>query len=53
MDNKSDEQFLSIETTIESNKQEADRNQVNTDEKLTKITEDIQKLTTLMMNPIS
>ena len=50
MDNKSDEQFIAIEASIESNKQEADRNQVKNDEKLTKITEDLQKLTTCMMD---
>ena len=50
MDTKSDEQFLTIKSTIESNKQEADRNQVKTDAKLTKITEDLQKLTTLMID---
>ena len=43
MDTKSDEKLLAIETTIESNKQE-------NYEKLTEITEDIQKLTTLIMN---
>ena len=41
---------FAIEATIEVNKQEADRNQVKNDEKLTKITEDIQKLTTFMMD---
>ena len=50
MDTKSDEQFLSIETTIESNKQEADKNQVKNDEKPTILTENIQKLTTFMMD---
>ena len=50
MDTKSDEQFLAIEATIESNKQESDRNQMKNDEKLIKITEDIQKLTTFMMD---
>ena len=50
MDTNSDEKFLAIEATIESNKQKADRNQVKNDEKLTRITEDIQKLTTFMMN---
>ena len=43
MDTKSDENFLAIKTTIEANKKE-------NDEKLTKITEDIKKLTTLMMD---
>ena len=50
MDTKSDEQFLTVEATIKANKQEADRNQVKTDKKLTKITEDLQKLITLMMD---
>ena len=39
MDTKSDEQFLVIEATIESNKQEADKNQMKTDEKITLLTE--------------
>ena len=38
MDTKSDKQFLVIESTIETNKKEAYRNQVKNDEKLTKIT---------------
>ena len=38
MDTKSDEQFLAIEATIESNNQEADNNQVKNDEKLTVLT---------------
>ena len=38
MDTKSDEKLLSIEATIESNKQEADGNQVKNDEKLTVLT---------------
>ena len=50
MDTKSDEQFLTIESTIEVNKQEANRNQVKTYAKLINITEDLQKLTTLMMD---
>ena len=48
MDTKSDEQFLVIEATIESNKQEADKNQMKTDEKLTLLTENIPVLTALM-----
>ena len=48
MDTKSDEQFLVIEATIESNKQEADKNQMKTDEKLTLLTENLQVLTELM-----
>ena len=50
MDTKSYGQFLAIESTIESNKQEADRNQVKNDEKLTVLTENLQKLTTFMMD---
>ena len=50
MDTNSDEHLLAIEATIESNKQEADSNQVKNDDKLTKITEYIQKLTTFMMD---
>ena len=49
MDTKSGEQFLAIEATIGANKQEADNNQLNNDEKLTLLTENLQKLTTLMM----
>ena len=43
MNTKSDEKFLAIEATIETNKNE-------NDEKLANITEDIQKLTTFMMD---
>ena len=50
MDTKSDENSLVIEATIETNKQEADRNQVKTDEKLTLFTENLQKLTVFMMD---
>ena len=50
MDTKSGEKFLAIESTIEANKQESDRNQVKNDKKPTNITEDIQKLTTFMMD---
>ena len=39
MDTKSDEQFLVIKATIETNKQEADKNHKKTDEKLTLLTE--------------
>ena len=38
MDNKSDEQFLIIQFTIDSNKQETYEKQMNTDDKLTHIT---------------
>ena len=44
MDTKSDEQFLFIESTIESNKQEANKNQMNNDKKITLLTENIQVL---------
>ena len=53
MDTKYDEKFLSIEATIETNKQESDKNQVNNDEKLTLLTENFQKLTTFMMDQTS
>ena len=39
MDTNSDEQFLVIKATIETNKQEADNNNNSTDEKLTLLTE--------------
>ena len=39
MDTKYDEQLLIIKSTIETNKQEADKNQKKTDEKLTLLTE--------------
>ena len=39
MDTKSDEQFLSIEVTIESNKQESDKNHKETADKITLLTE--------------
>ena len=38
MDTKSDEQFLVIKSTIENNKQEADKNHKKTDEKLALLT---------------
>ena len=49
MDTKSDEQFLIIESTIEANNQEADKKQMNTDEKLIQIKENLQVLTAFMM----
>ena len=49
MDTKSDEHFLIIESTIEVNKKEADKNHRKTDEKLTLIRENLQVLTALMM----
>ena len=45
MDNKSDEQFLIIQATIESNRQETDEKQMKTYEKLRKTTEDQNVLT--------
>ena len=39
MNTKSDEKFLLIESTIESNTQESDKNQNKTDEKITLLTE--------------
>ena len=52
MDTKSDEKFLVIESTIESNKKESDKNHKNTDEKLTLITENqketYEKITLLL-----
>ena len=57
MDTKSDEQFLIIQATIESNKQEADEKQrknaekqMNTYEKLTQLIETINNLTEFMMD---
>ena len=57
MDTKSDEHFLIIQETIETNKQEADdkdmktaEKQMKTDEKLTQLTENLQVLTTLTMD---
>ena len=39
MDTKSDEQFLVIKATIDTNKQDADKNHNKTDEKLKLLTE--------------
>ena len=50
MDTKSNEHLLVIKATIEYNNQEADKNQMKTDEKLTLLTENLQKLTTFMMD---
>ena len=52
MDKKSDENFLIIQPTIESNREENDEKQMKTDEKITEITEDLKVFTatiTLMM----
>ena len=48
MDTKYDEQFLLIKATIKSNKQEADKNHKETNEKLTLITDNLQVLIELM-----
>ena len=37
MDNKSDDHFLAIESTIEANKKEADKNQKETTENIKQI----------------
>ena len=50
MDTKSDEKFLIIQDTIESNKQEADQKQMKTDEKITHLTETLNSLTAFMMD---
>ena len=50
MDTKSDEQFLVIEATIESNNKESDKNQMKTDDKLALLTENLQFLTAFMMD---
>ena len=66
MDTKSDEQFLFIEATIETNKQEADNNHKKTggkitpptenhketNEKITLLTENLQVLTAMMIDKI-
>ena len=56
MDNKSDQQFLIIQATAETNKQEADEKQIKvydkqieTDEKISQITETLKVLTVFMM----
>ena len=45
MDNNSDEKFLVVPSTIEANMKDTDQKQMKTDEKPTKITEDIKFLT--------
>ena len=57
MDTKNEEHILIIQETIESNKQEADdkdmktaEKQMNTDDKLTQLTENLQVLTALTMD---
>ena len=49
MDNKSYEQFLIIQSTIDINKQKTD-NFLKTDQKLTYITENLKVFTTFMMD---
>ena len=49
MDNKSDGNFLIIQATIDSNRQDTDEKQMKTNEKLPKITEIIKILTAFMM----
>ena len=49
-DNKSDEQFLIIQSTVEAIKQETDDKQIKNDEKLTQITEMLKVLTAFMMD---
>ena len=44
MDNKSNEQFPVIESTIESNKQESDKNHKETAEKITLLTETLNQI---------
>ena len=44
MDTKSDDQFLSIEATIEANKQEADKNHQETTENIKQITETLNQV---------
>ena len=44
MDTKSDDQFLAIESTIEANKQEADKNHNKTTENIKKLTETLNKV---------
>ena len=50
MDTKSDEQSLVIKSTIEANKQEADKNHKETNYKLTLLTDNLQFLTALMID---
>ena len=50
IDNKSDEQFLIIQSTIDSHKQDTDEIKMNTDEKLTQIIENFKVLTAFMMD---
>ena len=45
MDKKSYEQLLTIQATIETNRQETDEKKIETDEKITKITEDLKVFT--------
>ena len=45
MDNKSDEQFLIVQATIEYNRKYADEKIIDTDEKITNLTEYIAMIT--------
>ena len=44
MDSKSDEHFLIIQSIFKANSQETDEKQMSTDEKLSKVTEDLKVL---------
>ena len=50
---KSDEQFIIIQDTIESNKQEAAEKQMKNDEEITQLAETLNNLTALMMDQTS
>ena len=45
MDDKSDEQFLIVQAKNDANKQDTNEKQMNTDEKISQITEDLKILT--------
>ena len=44
MDNNSDEQFIIMQSTIESNKQEMKANKQHSDEKMVKLAEDFKAM---------
>ena len=50
MDTNSDEHFLIIQDTIEANNQEATERQIQTDEKITQLTDNLNNLTEFMMD---
>ena len=52
MDSNSDEQFLIVKATVEANRKYTDEKQMNTDEKLTKVTEDPKFLTATITSMI-